>query len=163
MEMLIALAVFAMLATMASHSLSLIASGYARVHDDYLARENRLRVNRVLQRAMDAGAVVIADEEMTSDRGDSEPQPGAALTITQEAGQSFLIWQRATGGEERARLNGGEFHLRVEPNAHTGPVVTVIERQGDEARVIAIARALADAPKDCRFEAIGRRCLENAR
>tara|TARA_R110002073_G_scaffold69054_6_gene171341 strand:- start:41988 stop:42479 length:492 start_codon:yes stop_codon:yes gene_type:complete len=163
MEMLVALAVFAVLAVIASQSLSVIAAGYGRAHEAYRDQESRVRYSRLMERAVTTGAEVVRADDVTGAGPNGQPDRGANLSLIREGAQSVLVWRQASGREDRVLLGVGDFELRVDAEAPGGMLVVLVETSGDGDHVVAMARTLTNAPKDCRFEAVGRRCLEAGR
>jgi len=158
MEMLVALAVFALLAVIASQSLSVIASGYARARTDFREQQDRVRLSRLLDGAIAESAVIVgSDDEGLSDEASGT---GAALFVTASEAGSVLVWRRASGREERANLPGSDVQLRVNSDRQAGRLVSLIEHLDDQERILALAQTMTSVPKDCRFDAVGRRCLE---
>jgi type II secretory pathway pseudopilin PulG len=153
MEMLVALVLFALIAALASQSVSAIAMALSKTREQRSEKIEHVIIQSALDRTMrwaGEGREIVFQES----------GPDDALFIQIEAGTSSLVWKNGAGNRDEWRLGQGQYQLRPTINARGLQSLVLVEIQGDDETIIASARSRITAPRNCLYDAIGRRCLE---
>jgi hypothetical protein len=86
-------------------------------------------------------------------------EPGAALYLSNVNGGHVLVLSDERG-ETQIALPAGDYRLASETDALGGVMLILRRLDQDRERVIALAPVFQNAAERCRFDTVGRRCLE---
>jgi hypothetical protein len=146
--MLAALAVFSLVALLASQSIASLSGNFARLRMEQSASAVTLEADTLLRRYVSSlnGAPV-------------DLEPGAALYLSNVNGGHVLVLSDERG-ETQIALPAGDYRLASETDALGGVMLILRRLDQDRERVIALAPVFQNAAERCRFDTVGRRCLE---
>jgi hypothetical protein len=153
MEMLVALVLFAMIAALASQSVSAIAMGLSQTRAE---RSDKLR-SVLVQGAIDRAMRLVGQGQDVSLQGGSD---GQSLFVQTRGDGAVLVWRSATGEQTQWSLGDGVFQLENTLSDGSIASIVLIKTDSDREEVIASARSRITAPRNCQFDAVGRRCLD---
>lgn len=151
MEMLVALAIFAVLTALAMQSFVGLSRAYVHLQSSGSEQLETARVHQILNRSVTS---------IPAYR--SGPPPTAAelgLSIVVQDGYELLVWSPEGSVALHAMLDGTGHDLAIERSRFSGVVLRLVQSSGDGARTISSVRVRTNAPRDCRYDVVGRRCL----
>ena len=145
--MLAALAIVSLISLLAAQTLAGAADQYTRIRADHAQARDDTRIQAILTQAV--------ARPLRS--GPSAPED-LGLGLERNANGWRLNWQRPGLPIAGVDLAGQAWSLDL-VRSDEGLLLALTD---DEAgRVVASARRLETAPRNCRYDAIGRRCLES--
>lgn len=145
--MLVALTVFALLSVLVAQSLASMGRNYARLREGH---ELSVTVAR-LQALM--------DQASTLGEGEEDGMVPNLILADGPPGGATLTLERPNGRVLRASLPAGE-RLRLAHGAGSLSGLLWVDRGEDTASLV-VSRTHVTAPRNCRFDQVGRRCLQD--
>jgi type II secretory pathway component PulJ len=155
MEMLVALAIFALIVVLASQSLMRVGEGYSTVRSERATSIEMAQIEAFLSRAVRTNA-------QSDDLLLVETDVGAALFVRSDGNGTYLVWRDGVGRQDSIELPTQTASLRRERDIAGRGVLVLVDQSDDHETVLALVPWRVTARRDCHFDAVGRRCLEPA-
>ena len=144
--MLAALAIVSLISLLAAQTLAGAAGQYARIRADHAQARDDTRIQAILTQAL-----------TLSHRSDPSTPEDLGLSLERNANGWRLNWQRPGLSAAGVDLAGQAWSLDLS-RSDEGLLLALTDEEA--GRVVASARRLETAPRNCLYDAIGRRCLE---
>lgn len=150
MEMLVALSVFALLAVMAAQSLAGLGRGVSRLGAG---------LEQAQSRAAAAAFLESVSERLVSGPSLSGPED-LGLSIIREREREWIERDGPNGLTRAYRLDSDGHDLELLEGGLGRRYIVLRRDAPDGSEIIAVSPLRITAPRDCRYDAVGRRCLE---
>ncbi|WP_339748994.1 hypothetical protein [uncultured Maricaulis sp.] len=158
--MLVALALFALMAGLATQTLFGTMQGYRHIRAAAQDRGALVAANNILRQVMmqsRSDALVIGEPDREDNRGDFPTR--LWLDIDVQSHEERLQW-RVRGGPDRSMLLAGHgYRLEVRQARDGRQMVVLTQVQLDDDRIRASSRAPASLVRNCRYDRASRHCL----
>tara|TARA_B100000508_G_scaffold60333_1_gene47210 strand:- start:244445 stop:244927 length:483 start_codon:yes stop_codon:yes gene_type:complete len=159
MEMLVTLAIFAVIAAIATHSLIGLTDRYNRTREDRAARNGTAQIQHFLDRVTRETAQTGPLDPETLRANNAQDQ---SLNLSERDEHTELVWQSADDSEIVLLLEGQGYVLQMEDLSPNGSTLILSQSVRGGTEIVALSGQRVTAQRNCRYDAIGRRCFEAA-